>query len=280
MRTIRRPSHSTLAVFRDCYQGYVRQRTLHRRTRLENSEIQVQFAATDYDTQLQAGRPDLLAGMSTVGVATKEDLVDLYNSKFVPESSPGRDVYDALRDAAPGQLCPYCKQRNVSTLDHYLPKSSHPQFAVHTRNLVPSCYECNRVKLAAAPVAAADFPIHPYFDTPPKNWLVCRVVCDNALSVIFEANPALHQGVLTRVEAHMAAFGLGALYRVEAMRELTDSRGDFVQAGRVSAEALRLHCLGEFRNKKDLDRWRVALYRGLAESRDFLDGGFELIEDQ
>jgi hypothetical protein len=68
-----------------------------------------------------------------------------------------RADYIALFDALNPKLlvCPMCdgkkpdirNGRRLSDLDHFLPKSKYPFLAIHPRNLVPVCLECNeRIK--------------------------------------------------------------------------------------------------------------------------------------
>jgi hypothetical protein len=44
--------------------------------------------------------------------------------------------------------CPYCNFGEQWEHDHYLPRSSFPQFTLYPRNLVPICKGCNGLKLA------------------------------------------------------------------------------------------------------------------------------------
>ena len=39
--------------------------------------------------------------------------------------------------------CQYCTLGEAATLDHYLPKSLFPEYAVLPINLIPCCYGCN-----------------------------------------------------------------------------------------------------------------------------------------
>ncbi|GGE83717.1 hypothetical protein [Massilia psychrophila] len=81
--------------------------------------------------------------------------------------------------------CPYCGlQKNVTT-DHYLPKEHFPQFASLSRNLVPSCTDCQgsgakgqwfpgyRYKQKPLREPRGRGPLnrllHPYFDTFLRN---------------------------------------------------------------------------------------------------------------
>lgn len=51
------------------------------------------------------------------------------------------------RQIMEGKLCPYCGERiTVVEIDHFLPKSKYPLQSIYSRNLVPSCVECNKEK--------------------------------------------------------------------------------------------------------------------------------------
>ena len=68
--------------------------------------------------------------------------------------------------------CSYCERGDVSELDHLLPQSSFPIFAVTPVNLIPACHECNHNKLDDMSIV-----INPYFeDTTQKKWLVCEII--------------------------------------------------------------------------------------------------------
>lgn len=60
--------------------------------------------------------------------------------------------------------CPMCGAPGCGTLDHILPKTSHPAFAVFGQNLVPAC-KCNSLRGEA--LVGPDHGeriLHPYFD--------------------------------------------------------------------------------------------------------------------
>jgi len=87
-------------------------------------------------------------------------------------------------------VCPACdgkkpdigrKKHRLSDLDHFLPKSVYPLLALHPRNLVPICIECNqRIKGDTDPLAdngAVSFShsFHPY--AAPAAIDVIEVTC-------------------------------------------------------------------------------------------------------
>lgn len=59
---------------------------------------------------------------------------------------------------------PVLHHRDVSTLDHVLPKTLFPSLAVTPLNLVGSWKDCNKAKLAAAPSNTSYAVLHPYFE--------------------------------------------------------------------------------------------------------------------
>ena len=65
--------------------------------------------------------------------------------------------------------CPLCSVGEPSTLDHYVPKSQHPEFAVFSKNLVPCCSTCNNHKGELFVENGSDIRLflHPYYDAIP-----------------------------------------------------------------------------------------------------------------
>lgn len=98
--------------------------------RLSGARAAVLHAAQRYAMEAEAGALHLLNANTFIvpGVTTKE-MTKLYNNRLV-RGTAGRDVYDELMMAAPRGRCPLCGQRDVSTLEHILPKSAYPALAV------------------------------------------------------------------------------------------------------------------------------------------------------
>ena len=51
-------------------------------------------------------------------------------------------LYEAIRFAPPYGLCPMCGQRIIASVDHYLPQSLHPLYAI------PALPRCRRLLLS------------------------------------------------------------------------------------------------------------------------------------
>jgi hypothetical protein len=212
-----------------------------------------------------------------VSNVTKEEMIWLYNQKMVPKGSTGRVIYDVIRASARNGICPQCGLRQVMTLDHYLPKSAYPALSVSPVNLIPSCTDCNKIKLAS--VAST---IHPYFDDVEiERWLYANVVERSPASVSFfvQAPGSWSRSLVRRLRSHFELLGLNKLYSSEAARMLANVRlqlselhglggGDVVQK--------YLTDLARSAQAANLNSWETALFEALAASNWFCATGFNL----
>lgn len=239
----------------------------------ERATEYVRLAAVEDLFQLQAEDPQ--------GI-DKEDLSNVYDRVLV--RGKGRPLYDRLRASAKFRRCPLCGVRDVKTLDHYLSQSNFPELAVFPANLVPSCSDCNKIKLAHTPGSHADQTFHPYFD----DWgahriLQATVEIDNSVKVSFSIEPTagVSTARIARARRHFDLLELGPLYAVNAAVELVESKDNFRRNFGSGTGVLRLELQHTARSRQRGNRnaWRAALYWGLAASDDFCEGGFELIEE-
>jgi len=81
-------------------------------------------------------------------------------------NSPNTDLLHIkeLRSRSEVNTCPMCGSLHSGTLDHLLPKTDYPEFAVFGMNLVPAC-KCNGLRSTHL-IGAHDGEriLHPYFD--------------------------------------------------------------------------------------------------------------------
>jgi hypothetical protein len=249
------------------------------RTRLLGYQPRVVAAAQNY---LAAGAiPEFHTLARTASTAADLELRGLYNRTMVRKGGPGRATYDLLKLSATGGICPLCGQRNVSTLDHYLPQESYADFAILPLNLVPTCSDCNRVKHKFFPAHAAEQLLHPYFDRLPNGvWLHATVVYEaNTPVLTFAADPpaAWNADLRTRVAAHFDRLDLATLYSIHGTREvpmirsrlqkLLESRGPDAVRDHLQEEANTRHA-------EDANSWQAAAYKALASEHRFWNGDF------
>lgn len=207
----------------------------------------------------------------------RDELINTYKSRMVDDGSPGRQIYNELRHTS---RCPLCGHRDVTTLDHHLPKSEYPLLSVNPKNLVPACGECNKIKANKFPTCSEDHTLHPYYDDIDSDrWLIAEVVEQIPVAVTFRVEPPAEWSstLVARVRHHFATFKLAALYGSQAATELVAISYDmqtlfdvggsieiqnFV-AQRAAGRAMRLP-----------NHWATALYAALAVSPWYCEGGF------
>jgi len=212
---------------------------------------------------------------------TSEELSDLYSRVLV--SGVARAVYESIRAGSFLQRCPLCAQRDVQTLDHYLPKSEFPEFAVLPINLIPSCFECNKAKSSYVASQQPELLFHPYFDDwSGAGLLVASVVCDGEVQITYDVNRELDEAIKPRIARHFHELSLGTLYAQHAGIELIQKKASFLatfEAGGAGAlrEDLAFEALS--RARPFPNAWQPVLYLALSSSEEFCNGGFKLIED-
>ena len=212
--------------------------------------------------------------LSTDSVAEVEgsEMVWLYDNPFSRRGSPVRpSFYDKLRTSAPHGRCPYCAWRAVATLDHYLAKSKHPAVAITPANLVPSCSDCNKLKLDSHAADPGQQLLHPYFDDFDGDvWLFAEVCEENPPALIFSAEPPTGWPDIKkqRIVFHLETFGLAELYASHGARLIAEISArlnklfDEGGAGLVSE-----HLAEEAETRRALARncWQVAAYDAMSK---------------
>lgn len=279
MRSLTLPAFSARHTFELCV-GTVKDPA--KRIRLLAAAPAIESAEAEYLARGASASLFKIPRSTTVaGTVTRKEMVRLYNGVLSRRRSKARHIYDQLRTVSRSGTCPLCAQRIVSTLDHYLPKATHPALAVTPVNLVPACQDCNKAKLATQPSTASAQTLHPYFDNVDnEQWLFAEVVRDSPPALTFHPRPpAVWPRIKSdRVITHFRTFALGLLYASHAAVELANIRyAAAMVAKRTGASGLRAHleeqadsCLTVARNS-----WQHAMYRALSESDWFCNEGFE-----
>jgi hypothetical protein len=278
MWKVDRPSFSADETFRACI-SRIRRSGLHRR--LKSVEPVVAAAEKDYEQKASARALNLVAPSASVGgIVSKEEMIKVYDQRMAAKLGPGRVIYDQIKLLPRGDRCPFCGQRNVSTLDHILPKAHYPVLAVTPLNLVAACAECNKAKLSRIPKTAAEVMIHPYFDDiTNEQWLVASLIQTIPCAFVFDVSPPAAWDTLTesRVRQQFSLLGLSDLYSSEAATELANIRHNLqmhFQAGGSTGVREELHRQWQSRRAYRLNSWQTAMYEAAASDSWFFSGGF------
>ena len=277
---VERPTIDVGKTFTTCIS---RVRNSDMKRRLISILPDIEAAADDYVDKAENGKLHLIPQMSKIGAVPCSEMVKTYDGRMVKKGQPGRPIYDQIKLLPENDRCPFCGHRNISTVDHILPKTHYPIFAVTPVNLVGCCADCNKVKLDAIPTDAFNNILHPYFDeVTDKQWLVANVIERAPAALIFYVvEVAEWDDVLNARIAHQFdLLGLADLYSSQGAIEITDIRQNLQRhfhSGGPDAVRLELGYQWESRRANRINSWQTATYEALAESNWFCDGGFAQI---
>lgn len=278
MRKIDKPEDDPKDVYLTCI-SRVRNKAL--KDNFESVADDIEVAAEEYDRNAMNRNLYITEEHTDVaGVISRANMEKVYTDRMAKEKVPGRPVYDRLKSSAHHDICPFCGQRVVSQLDHYLPKAKFPALSVVPYNLVPSCGDCNKSKLTDVPNSEGEQTFHPYYDdVTTEQWLFAEVIEGEEAILRFyvEAPEEWEDSQKARAQTHFTTFGLGDLYASQAGAVLSDIRyqleGLYEKAG---VDAVREHLSESASSRYDnhINSWQTALYQAMRDSDWFCEGGF------
>lgn len=239
--------------------------------RLLHTVKEVEEIIIPKDIELDGGIPRVISDKEMEKVYTNF-LVDKPDSSKV-----GRIIYDKILSNTYYNLCPYCSQREVKTVDHYLPKSKFITFAIAPINLLPSCSDCNKSKLDNYTLLEDQMIIHPYFeDLSSEEWLGCKVV-GNVWPITFsyfileiEDNPKL----TSRLNYQFDLFELAKLYADNASREFNNRLRSLIKEYNSNPENKALDFISdnlESYRSENKNSWQTKMFDALSNSSWFLE---------
>jgi 5-methylcytosine-specific restriction endonuclease McrA len=281
MRKIIKPTISSTKVYADCI-GVIRNLSL--KNRLAACSPLILQAEREFDLKITRGRTYTITRETIInGNVTATELKNVYNSQMVG-NPVGRIYYNMLILSAPQGLCPLCAHRDVSTLDHYLPKAEYPRLSTVPINLIPACKDCNTGKLTTYPISPETEPLHPYYDDIEQDlWLEMSVFRTHPISVEFTVNgPSTWNKLLSdRVQNHFTSYGLGKLYAIQAARELSNVKSQLINifdsGNAESGVTTFLKDAAATRMIVNKNSWQSAMYKGLSNNSWFCKTGFRQI---
>lgn len=217
---------------------------------------------------------------SVDGVVSKAEMEKVYTQRMVGQKSPGRELYNKIKNSAPNGICPLCGQRAVSTLDHFLPKSDFPSLVVLPLNLIPACSDCNKAKLDKTPSQESEQTLHPYYDNVAhEQWLFAEVKETTPGYIRFYTSHVdVYDEVLNeRIHFHFRALELGSLYMSNANSTVTEIQfrlNKLHKKGGKNEVRAYLEEEEESRRENHVNSWHTAAYQAMMNSDWFCDGGF------
>lgn len=281
MRRLNKPTQDAGDTFSTCV-SLVRNPAM--RGHLASLRQRIEAAATDYEAKGLLAAWHSIVQTAAIGAVPKSELVKTYKNRMAKPNAPGRSIYDELI-VVPQRRCPLCGQRDVSTLDHYLPEAHYTLLVVLPVNLVPACKDCNFKKLGASPSSPETQTFHPYYDNfDDAIWLEADVIESDSLGILFRVRQPdeWNETKFRRAKHHFKMMELGDLYSDHAVGELVEIKADLVRifdAGGQDAIRADLASRAVPIRVVRPNSWRAALYTAAAASEWFCREGFQLIPE-
>lgn len=229
------------------------------------------LATQDYEKKMEQGAPQDVALCAVVGGLPCKEVEKLYKDKMAKTKQPARKYYDQIMDGAPRGMCPYCRQRVVSTLDHYYPQAHYASLVISPSNLVPACADCNKNKLDIIFYKQECALLNPYYeDLDQFIWLkasLCENLQSDCLTMSFYVDPPneCNSIVRKRLEYQFIRLKLDKLYRSHAAEELIGIHSRCLRIYRAGGAAEVKNSIRESiqDNEYRPNSWQAAMYRAL-----------------
>lgn len=270
MIKLKKPKLNQCDIYDDCINNI---RSYERKARLENSKDEVISKSSEYDLLAQNEKLCLIPEHVNVqGGVNKDDMVFVYENKFSKKGQIARKYYDEIMLSAPYGRCPLCGQRQVKTLDHYLPKSKFPTYSITPFNLIPACSDCNKDKTDDIASCRGEETIHPYYDDfNDEVWIKAKLVDEIPVSFEFytEKPKRWDETKYCRAKTHFKKFSLNKLYKPYASEMFI---GAFSRLKRLYDRTDEQETKNEVKEcikdeqKHGLNSWQSVMYSSIYES--------------
>jgi hypothetical protein len=202
---------------------------------------------------------------------TVNQMSSLYKG-FAKARSDIRVTYDLLRNSAPNNICPYCGQGQVKTLDHFLSKTRFPRLAITLNNLIPCCSDCNKHKGSAPATSPERQLLHPYYeDVDGARWLQAEIIHSSPMAAVFKAIGGGKNS--KRILWQFKKLKLAKLYATYAGTELRNKNDMLIRLRRIDRASLERH-LQECLEGSASNSWQEATYTALLADQWVMNGGF------
>jgi len=273
MNKIEKPEDNVRKVFSDCISNF---RDEIFKNKLINSIDDIVTYTIDYEEKMLDKNIHNMTVHDELNDLSKDDLLKVYKDKMAKKGQPGRKYYDKYMSIPEYDICPYCGQRVVSTLDHYLPKSKYISLVVTPTNLIPACQDCNKAKSDKSIENLDEATINPYFDDLGKDiWLTGEIIKSNDFIMTYKVSKPINwsQELYKRVKNHFKLFNLNKLYSSHAAQELVMVKRKMLRLyNNIGPEAV----MKDLKENIDaysyrLNSWQVAMYRELLNDSWFIN---------
>jgi len=245
-------------------------------------DLTARYRQYDIQKGCPTGMPPLMlrnyAETDNEAIERKKSLIGLYNPEA--DKYPFNEL-EKLRKKNKLLACPVCGELGrPRTLDHCLPKTTYPEFAIHLLNLVPACDWCQGEKLTDYKNAAgARSFLHPYYDEVNQALYTIRLQAPYLTPVIsFEIRKNLPEELKELVASHLKGIDFWERFKEyfeNSYQNIIHIASDTRAAGIITVTTA-IQSAYSLEAGKGINSWDAVVYRSLLEDpavMDFLERG-------
>lgn len=248
-----------------------RKREEQSNTRLKAAEQDVKLYYAEYESRYTAGTLSDIQPKRVTGALYK-DLFDLYDY----DSAIVKAIRESIKNNNPVAvygLCQYCGLGGHDTMDHILPHAKYAEYAVHAKNLIPCCTDCNRRKNDRE-------LLNLYTDILPEvEYLFMDVDANNdTIDLNFRLDNSANMvdgRLFSKIASHYAKLALFDRMKMMANAKLTafviQIGGMYKKMGKDNVIETVLEDIKCLREAYGYNYWEVAFQKGLVNSTMFWD---------
>ena len=273
MKKVKKPIFNVQEIICNCADSL---RDNKKKTCIKSAADDIAQKSEEYDNLAQM---KLLVQISENDIVAdgilKKDFLYLYDEKFVKHKDVRPKYYDKIMVLTNG-ICPFCDLGHVGNLEHYLPKSLFPTYALTPCNLIPICRDCNYVKREESFDSYEEAPFHPYYDeSDDVIWLkACLQLEEDGIVASYYIDSSLsNKRIIDKYTNHMQIYKLYNKYAIEAAREISDNIIMWKNGLQKWGEEIFMEYISDIIESLECTQnnsWKLALYRALLENLNIL----------
>lgn len=241
------------------------------KTRLKAAETTIQSYYAEFDSHFPN---NTLRSIPSKRVKTplKDDLYDMYSF----DAAIVKKVKNWLKENNPVTvygICQYCGVVPFDTMDHILPHTIYAEYAVHARNLIPCCTDCNRRKNERE-------TLNLYIDAlPDVEYLFMDVKADgDTIDLTFRLDNSrglVNADLFAKISNHFSKLKLFDKFKTMASTKVvsfvTQINGKYLKHGKQEVIDDVNEGINDLRNAYGFNYWEAAFMIGLVNSDVFWD---------
>lgn len=220
---------------------------------------------------------NLLLIKDSIYAKNHPELTSCYKSKTQKVSELITEIKDNQSIEAKSK-CQYCGINKPKTIDHYLPISLYPEFAVLAINLLPCCNECNKKKDNYWKADSFRGILNFYVDNiPDEQFLTASISVQNDLPLTTFTHDfsSIEEDLSNIIRAHFNRLELFDRYDEESAEEISEiSRQLSIYSKDKTIDELKVLLKEDsegLKNKYGNNYWKAVLRNALSESNDYLN---------